>query len=531
MKKQSIKNMNRFKKVLSIFLILLFLNPLYSKVLAQTNILDEGRDIIKNNYVTTVSDYVLGAPDLNEMVKRLNDPYSAYFTMEEYSDFIDSVNNTFCGIGIVIDLIPQGVRLSRVIEDSPAIEAGLKVGDIIVQADDNSLIGISSTEEAIKYIKGEAGSYVNIVVQRDTEILHFNIQRRQINLPTVSSKLLKGKVAYIGISSFGSDTGSLFSSSLLKMEDLGAKSYIIDLRYNGGGYVSTALDIAGHFIGNSIAVTMEDKFGAFYKYKATSTSSTSHKKLISKPIVFLTNEYSASASEILAAAVKDYNKATFIGTTTYGKGVAQQFFPLSDNSLLKLTVNKFYSPLGNVIHNTGVSPDFEVKDDEMDSLKVANLLLSGTSLSQDKSGYMKVNINESEFYIDLKMARSEEYFPTFTYILSKNTIHTNKILQAFSNYTILSDLEKDINVDKYFSVNFNKPVDEDSIKSQGIELMSEITGKRIPLEFDIVSNTVRVTPMEKLEKAQTYYLIVNDNVRDRKGKSISKGTIIKYIVP
>ena len=544
MKKQSFKNINTLRKVLSIILILLFLNPIYTKVLAQPSILEEGKDVLKSNYVSTVSDYVLSAPDLSEMVKRLNDPYSDYFTKDEYSEFVGSINNTFCGIGIGIDMVPQGVKVSRVIEDSPALEVGLKAGDIIVQADNNNLVGISSSEEAIKYIKGEAGSYVKIVVIRGSEVLNFNIQRREIKLPTVRSEMLADKAAYISISSFGEDTGDLFSTELKKMDSLGANSYIIDLRYNGGGYLGTALDIAGHFIGPSPAIIIEDKLGDKYKYKAVD-----HGEPIAKPVIFLINEYSASASEILAAAVKDYDKAMFIGTTTYGKGVAQQMFPLSDGSFLKLTVEKFYSPYGNVIHKTGVSPNFEVKDEEVDSMKVANLLLSSTSLPVDKSGYMRIDLDGKEFYINLTMARSEEYWNTYTYILNNNSSYnayrgtnqgwekitkeelSNKIFQRFSNYKILSDLKKDINADKNFKINFNTPIDEKSIKSQGIELITESTGKRIPIKLEINNNTALATPMEQLEKGQTYYLVVNNSVKDINGKNIKQGTIIKYILP
>ncbi|MBZ9688666.1 Ig-like domain-containing protein [Clostridium estertheticum] len=544
MKKQSFINIKKFQKVLSIFLILLFLNPIYAKVLAQPTVLQEGKDIIKSNYVNTVSDYVLNAPDLTEMVKRLNDPYSDYFTKKEYAEFVDSINNTFSGIGIGIDLVPEGIRISRVIENSPALGAGLVVGDLIVQVDNNSLVGISSTEEAIKFIKGVVGTYVKIVVKRGTEVLNFNIQRREIKSPTVSSEMLAGKAAYISILSFGEDTGALFSQALEKMDDLGANSYIIDLRYNGGGYLGTALDIAGHFIGNVPGIIIEDKLGEKIKYLAED-----HGKIMDKPIIFLINEYSASASEILAAAVKDYDKATFIGTTTYGKGVAQQLFPLSDGSYLKLTVEKFYSPYGNIIHKRGVSPDFEVAADGVDSLKVANLLLSSTSVPKDKSGYMRIDLDGKEFYINLKMARSDEYWTEFNYILSKNSSYnayrgsnvgwqkitseelSNKIYQGFSNYKILTDLKKDINVDKHFTINFNMPIDYDSIKSQGIELMEESTGKRIPIKLDVDNKSVIVTPNEQLKKGQTYYLIVNDSILDAKGKSIKQGVVIKYIVP
>jgi carboxyl-terminal processing protease len=543
MRKQSFKKANKFQKILSIFLILLFLNPIYTKVQAQPNILEEAKSVLKNNYVSTVSDYVLSATDLNEMMKRLNDPYSDYFTKEEYSEFVDSINNTFYGIGIGIDIVPQGVRVNKVFENSPALEAKLKPEDIIVQADNNNLAGLSA-EEATKYIKGEAGSYVKIVVHRDSEILNFNIQRREIKVATVTSEMKAGRAAYISISSFGDETSDLFSEELKRMEGLGANSYIIDLRNNGGGYMSAAIDIAGHFIGSSPAIIVEDKSQSKLKYRAVD-----HGKIIDKPVIFLINEHSASASEILAAAVKDYNKAVFVGTTTYGKGVAQQMFPLSDGSFLKITMEQFFSPYGNVIHKTGVSPDFEVNDKEVDSLKIANLLLSGTGLPEDKRGYMRIGLDGKEFYINLTMARSEEYWDTYTYILSKSSIDnaylgtnqgwrkvtkdelTSDRSHLFSNYKMLSDLKKDINADKHFKINFNGTIDYNTITTQGIELISEATGKRISTKLDINKNTVIVTPTQQMEKGKTYYLVINDSIKDINGKSIKEGVVTKYIVP
>ena len=543
MKKQFLKKVNRFQKILSVFLILLVLNPIYTKVQARTNILEEAKGVLKNNYVNTVSDYVLSATDLNEMMNRLNDPYSDYFTKEEYSEFVDSINNTFYGIGVGIDIVPQGVRVTKVFENSPAFEAELKPGDIIVQANNNNLAGLSA-EAATKYIKGEAGSYVNIVVHRGAEILNFNVQRREIKVATVTSEMQPGKVAYISISSFGEETSDLFSVELKKMDGLGANSYIIDLRNNGGGYMYTALDIAGHFIGGVPAIIIEDRTLVKYKEKAIA-----HEKIIDKPVIFLINQYSASASEILAAAVKDYDKATFIGTTTYGKGVAQQMFSLSDGSFLKLTVEKFYSPHGKLIHKTGVSPDFEMMYAEVDSMKVANLLLSSTSLPKDKRGFMRIDMDGKEFYVDLKMARSEEYWNEYNYILSQNLSYNayrgtylgwesiskadigNKILQRFSNYKVLDDLKKDIETDKHFKINFKGTIDYDSIKTQGIELIDETSGKRTPVKLSIDNNTVLVTPMEQLEKGQAYYLVINDGVKDTNGKSIKQGAVIRYIVP
>ena len=179
--------------------------------------------------------------------------------------------------------------------------------------------------------------------------------------------MLNDHTAYIDITSFGEDTAQLFTEKLQELRMKNPDNYIVDLRNNGGGYMISALDIAGNFIGANPAITIEDRDGQKTRYLAEDKGST-----IDKPIIFLVNQYTASASEILSAAVKDYGKAFFVGTTTYGKGVAQQMFPLSDGSSLKLTVEKFYSPMGNVIQKVGISPDFEVKD--VDSLSSCRII-------------------------------------------------------------------------------------------------------------------------------------------------------------
>jgi carboxyl-terminal processing protease len=544
MKNKFSQKMKIIQKIFIIVVIALFIIPSNTNALVLPNIFKEAKEILKSNYVNPVSDYVLNAEDMNEMMRRLNDPYSDYFTNEEYSEFVNRINNRFYGIGIQIDIVPQGARVFKVIDNSPALEAGIMPEDIITQVDNINLVGMTSSEEVIGYIKGVVDSYAQIVVNRGGEVINFTVQRREIRMPTVKSQILPGKVAYIAISSFGEETAELFSAEINKMEELKVDSYIIDLRNNGGGYMYTALDIAGHFIGNLPAIIMEDR--TLVKYKENAIA---HEKVIEKPVIFLINKYSASASEILAAAVKDYDKATFIGATTYGKGVAQQMFPLSDDSYLKITVERFYSPYGVIIHNRGVSPDFQAKDEDIDSLKIANLLLSGRSLPKDKRGYMRIDMDGKVFYVDLKMAREEEYWKEYNYILSQNLSYNayrgtnlgwesiskadigNIILQRFSNYKVLDDLKKDIETDKHFKINFKGTIDYDSIKAQGIELINETSGKRTPVKISIDNNTVLVTPLEQLEKGQAYHLVINDSIKDANGKSIKQGAVIRYVVP
>ncbi len=408
-------------------------------------VLDEARTIIKTKYVNEVPDSVLNAPTIEEMVKGLNDPYSQYFSKQEEEDFINSIDNKTYGIGIYMEIIPDGVKVKNVIENSPASEAGLNDGDIIVSAEDKSLAGLTS-EQASSYIKGEEGTVVNLVVKRGTSNINFNITRRAVSIPTVEGKILNDNTAYISISSFGSDTAELFTKKLQELKAKNPESYLIDLRNNGGGYMGTALNIAGNFIGENLAIIVENKQGKRVGYLAQDNGNT-----IDKPVIFLINEYSASASEILSAAVKDYKKAFFIGTTTYGKGVAQQIFTLSDGSSLKLTVEKFYSPKGNIIQKAGVSPDFNMEN--VDPLVIAELF----------SGKYKSNI-------------------------SKN---------------------------KEFTITFNKGVDVNTIKDNvNIEIINAKDGEHTAFDIKKVDDKkVSIAPKKELKNGETYYIKVKDKIK------------------
>lgn len=347
------------------------------------DVLNAGKQIIQQYYIEDVSDTELNAAtDMDSLVKSLSDPYSAYFTEAQYNAFIGAVNNSFAGIGIQMDIAPEGIKIVSVFDKTPASDAGLKLGDIITQADGHNLAGLS-TEEVAAYLKGNVDTSVHIVVKRGESLLSFDITRKQITLPTVEEKLLDNHIGYIDISTFGENTAAEFKTALDTLNTSTTDSYVVDLRDNPGGYMNVALDIAGYFIGNNAALKVQPKDGQVETYNAVD-----HNSVIDKPVIFLINEYSASASEILSAAVKDYKKAIFIGEKTYGKGVAQSIFTLPDNSYLKLTTFRFVSPLGNQINKVGISPDIKVQEDfnnNVDSLNVAKVLFNNQSISNDKN--------------------------------------------------------------------------------------------------------------------------------------------------
>ncbi|MBI6873670.1 S41 family peptidase [Clostridium aciditolerans] len=494
------------------------------KVQASSQTLDEARAIIRDNYVTPVSDSVLNAPTIEEIVKGLNDPYSQYFSKQQEEDFLNSIDNKMYGIGISVEMVAEGVKVKAVIDNSPALESGIHEGDIIISANDKSLAGLK-VEEATSYIKGESGTTVKLQVKRADAILSFSVMRREISLPTVTGKMLSENTAYINIVSFGGDTSQLFSKKLQELNMKNPHSYIIDLRNNGGGYMGTALEIAGNFIGSNPAITVEDREGNKVRYLAGGKGIT-----IDKPVIFLINEYTASASEILSAAVKDYKKAFFIGVTTYGKGVAQQMFPLSDGSALKITTEKFYSPLGNAIQKVGVTPDFEAKD--VDSLAVAELFSGKCMNDVDKRGYVKVNYAGKDFEINLNLAKDEKHWGAFKYILnkvSKDNVYVgtdkgwvkaptdyfdNAYKFLYANYKYLDTL-KDVAQNKVFTISFNKEVNADTVKDYtNMEFIDGETGQRVAFDVKKADDKkISIVPKENLKSGKTYYIKIKDVIR------------------
>ncbi len=294
-------------------------------------------------------------------VAGLGDPYAAYYTVEEYQSLRDSTNGSYCGIGVEISQnINTGlVTVARVFEDSPAMEAGLKPGDILYTVGDTEVTGMDLTM-IVSRIKGEENTEVNISVAREGEedYLEFLVQRRTIEIQTVGSVMLEDQIGYISISSFDDVTTDQFIKALDDLEAQGLKGLIVDLRNNGGGLVSSVCAILDRLLPEGLIVYTEDKYGN----REEETSDAEH--YFDKPLAVLVNGNSASASEIFAGAVKDYEIGTLVGTTTYGKGIVQKIYPLHDGTAVKLTVSKYYTPKGNNIHEIGIEPDVEIDLEE-----------------------------------------------------------------------------------------------------------------------------------------------------------------------
>ena len=290
----------------------------------------------------------------------LEDPYSEYYTHEELEALMQQTQGIYYGIGayVSLDTAAGYVQITQVIEGTPAEESGLMANDYIYMVDGEDMYGKDSTYVVGK-IKGEENSWVTITVIRETEPepLDIEVQRRKIESPTVEYEMLENRMAYIQIVEFDDVTTNQFADAYAKAQSEGMEGLIIDLRSNPGGNLSTVCNICNMLLPEGLIVYTEDKYGTREEYNC------SGKNEIEVPLVVLTNGYSASASEILAGAVKDYGIGKIVGTTTYGKGIVQRIINLSDGSAVKLTVSTYYTPKGNNIHEVGVSPDVEVELD------------------------------------------------------------------------------------------------------------------------------------------------------------------------
>lgn len=297
------------------------------------------------------------------LVDAVGDKYSVYYTAEEYAESQVGMTGKYYGIGAGLrqDVDTMVVTISKVYEGTPSETAGLLAEDIILSVDE---IDATSMEvsDLVQHIRGEEGTTVHLEVYRPSlgEYLSFDVERANVTLPSVDSEMLTETIGYIRIESFEEDTAKQFEEALTGLESAGMQSLVVDLRYNGGGLIDSVVQILDDILPEGLVVYTEDKYGNRHEY--TSDAST----YIDYPLVVLVNQDSASASEIFAGAIKDYEYGTLIGTTTFGKGIVQTIFKLSDGDAVKLTTAKYFTPNGNYIHGVGIDPDIELEYEYLD---------------------------------------------------------------------------------------------------------------------------------------------------------------------
>lgn len=327
------------------------------------NLQDMGRmarviQLVKNDYLENASVNQLIEGATRGIVDSLEDPYSVYMDAEENAQLMEQIEGKFGGVGIIISLKdPNKLVVLRPIKNTPAAKAGLEPGDVITKIDDQDATTIPQ-DKAVGLMRGDPGTKVNLTIYREStkQTLTVPLTREAIAVPTVDGEALPGNsdIAYIDISQFSTNTANELSSVLKTMDISKYKGIILDLRYNHGGELDSAVGVASRFVQPGPVVYIVDNQGR-------TITKSAEGNFLDKPFVVLVNEESASASEIVAGAIKDRGTGTLVGVKTFGKGIVQTIFPLDTGTSVKLTTAKYLTPNKIDIHKKGIEPDVKVE--------------------------------------------------------------------------------------------------------------------------------------------------------------------------
>ena len=375
---------------------------------------DQARALLDNFYVDPVPQQVLDQPTVPDMLRALGDPYTQYFTAEDYAAFSASLSDVYqVGAGLSLVAADGGLLVRRVIPGSAAEAGGLCAGDIVTAVDGRPLVGLS-LEEASGLMTGQAGSTFQLTYLRAGQPCTVTLTRRAFVVPTAYAELVDDHIGYLTCDAFGGETTSHVSQALETYGDQ-ADRWILDLRDNGGGNLDAALQTITCFTGpnDRLAYLMQQN-------GALSAEGGQSRQQNDDPLIVLTNRFSASASELFAAAIRDTGSGLLVGDRTYGKGVAQillddSLFPecFSEGDALKITAYRFYGPAGTSNDTAGVMPHLLVEHDLADEVAV---LLSAPAPRTNTGGTVRIDWNGA-WYIDLEQACSAEFRPAFTALL------------------------------------------------------------------------------------------------------------------
>lgn len=336
--------------------------------------LESFKTMLEQKYIGEIDEEKMIDGAIKGYVEGIGDPYTTYLTKDEMKEFTEETNSEYVGIGVYLtnNKADNTILVVGIMKAAPALDAGMQAGDVIEKVNDIAYTG-DQLDDAIKILKGEEGTNVKVTVLRDGKEIDLTITRKKITVEHVASQMLENNIAYIQVDSFDSGVAKAFEQQITELKNDGAKGIIIDLRSNGGGIVDEATGIADLFLkkNETILITKgkEDKEEV--------TISKNDPIIQDIPVVVLVNEGTASASEILAGALKDkYPSTTIVGKKTYGKGVIQTLYNLSDGSGLKVTTEEYYTPNHNKINKEGIKPDVEI------------------NLTKDEDGYYETDIDK-----------------------------------------------------------------------------------------------------------------------------------------
>lgn len=343
-----------------------------SKSLTIEKKVQEIYNILDSNYVNTYEKTDLEESMYKGFVYGIGDPYTSYMDKETLKSFSEQTEGTYAGVGIVITVDVEDNRIVVIspYEGSPGAKAGVLPGDKIMKINGEDVFG-DNLQNAVNMMKGPEGTPVNVTLYRDSDKSTFSVDivREKIDIPTIVSKMLEGSVGYIRITGFDRLTYDQFMKAYNSLQKDQMKGLIIDVRNNPGGLLQIVHKIADRLIPKGFVVYTEDKQGKKEYYNSDS-------KQVEVPLAILVNGNSASASEVLSGAVQDTGVGVLVGTQTYGKGLVQNLFEISDGSAVKVTIAKYYTPNGVCIDGIGITPDYVVEMDDELSMKIQSLELS-----------------------------------------------------------------------------------------------------------------------------------------------------------
>ena len=324
------------------------------ELLLQYKELEEMRQIVNVYYYQEPDEQAMMDGAAMGLLYGLDDPYTFYYDPDSFAEMWEEDEGEYAGIGIqIMANYNTGLcTITRVFLDSPALEVGMRRGDILMRVDE---LGVTAANlhDAVDIMRGEVGKPVNVQVLRGDQLLDFTVTRAVVHTTWVNSCMLDNSIGYISLYEFAGDCSSAFAVQLDKLVEEGAEALIIDLRDNPGGWVDDAQRLADLFLPEGTLASLVYRDGTTEYYTTTTDG-----KENDLPIVVLVNEYSASASEILSGALQDLNRATIVGTQTYGKGVVQYVLPVGERGAgMQLTVAQYFTPNGNEVHKVGITPD------------------------------------------------------------------------------------------------------------------------------------------------------------------------------
>lgn len=327
----------------------------YDQIIGKLSYLEK---LVDNYYLEDVKEVDFADGIYKGFIASLEDPYSTYYTKEEYDALMESSSGIYCGIGATVSQNADTgvITIVKPFKDSPAYKAGVLPGDIIYKVDGEEVTGVDLSE-VVSRMKGVEGTTVDIEFIREGESdpVKLTITRAKIEVPTIEWQMLDNKIGYVIITEFDEITVTQFNKAVNELKAKGMKGLIVDVRDNPGGLLDSVVEILDRILPPELIVYTEDKYGNREEEKADDT------KKLTIPMAVLINGNSASAAEIFAGTLKDYKVATIIGTTSFGKGIVQKVIPLSDGTAVKLTISKYYTPSGKNIHKIGIEPDIKVE--------------------------------------------------------------------------------------------------------------------------------------------------------------------------